>query len=302
MIKLFVVFLSPLLYATTNHIDKYLISKHLHDNQAGSLIIFSSVFAVVALPVVWLIQPTLLSVSLGQGLLLSFSGAIVVMSLLCYFYSIQKDEATFVVPFYQTVPIFGYILGYFLLNEQLTKHQIYASLIILCGALILSFDLVGPRPRFKKEVVWLMLLASLGYAVSGVVFKLVAQTEGFWVSVFWSLIGKLILGGLFLLFITNYRRQFFDVLKNSGPKILGLNSLNETITIVADGIIQYASLLAPLALVLLANSLQPFFVFIIGLGLTLFFPRISQEIITPKIITQKLVGIGLVVLGGYWLG
>lgn len=297
----FIALVAPLLYAIANHTDKYLISKYIHGNKVGALIIFSALFGVLALPIIFLINPSVMSVSLWQGIILVVIGILVVFSILCYLYALRIDEVTFVVPFYQTIPIFGFILAYFILGETLSQTQVLASLAILAGALILSFDLQNQKIRFKKKVVLLMVLASFFYAISDVLFKFVAIERGFWVSTFWTLVGKVFIGIVFLLFILPYREQFFLLLKEAKGKILSLNSMNETVTIMADMASQYATLLAPVALVLLVNSFQPLFVFVIGLGLTLFFPHISEEKIQKKYLLQKVFAILIIFIGSCFL-
>ena len=136
----FIALAVPILYAITNHTDKYLISKYIGDGSVGALIIFSALFGIFALPIIFMINPLVLSISLWQATILAVMGILVIFGILCYFYALKYDEATFVVPFYQIIPIFGFILAYFILGETLTKIQILASLTILVGALILSFD------------------------------------------------------------------------------------------------------------------------------------------------------------------
>lgn len=298
----FIALIGPILYAVANHTDKYLISKYLKGGGAGALIIFSAIFSVVVLPISLIINPGILDISIEQAILLIINGILVVLAILCYFYALNKDEATYVVPFYQTIPIFTFILGYFVLGETITALQAVASLIIIFGAFILSFDINTEKIRFKKEVVLLMLTASLLYAVSSVVFKFVAINNGFWQSIFWEFAGKVIVGIFFFLFISKYRAEFLNMLKTNKGTILGLNSLSESTFIVAESAMQYASLIAPVVLVSLVNSFQPVFVFALGIILTLFFPKISKESVNKKALAQKIVGIGLVIVGTCFIG
>jgi uncharacterized membrane protein len=293
----FIALIAPFLYAISNHTDKYLISKYIDDGKVGALIIFSALFGVFVLPIILIINPEVLEISIWQGTILIIIGSLVVLSILCYLYALKIDEATFVVPFYQIIPIFGFILAYFILGETLTKTQILASLIILLGALILSFEVQNQRIHFKKKVVFLMITASFFYAISDVLFKFVALERGFWISTFWTLAGKILIGIIFLLFISSYRQQFFLLLKKAKGKILALNSMNETFTIIADSSSQYATLLAPVTLVLMVNGFQPLFVFIIGLGLTLFLPKIAEENIQKRYLTQKIIAIIIMLIG-----
>jgi hypothetical protein len=68
---------------------------------------------------------------------------------------------------------------------------------------------------------------------------------------------------------------------------------------VSEAVTLYATLLAPVALVLLVNSFQPLFVFTLGIALTLFFPRVAKESLGRMKLLQKGAGIGLMLVGGY---
>ena len=293
----FIALIGPFLYAVANHTDKYLISKYFKGGQIGALIIFSSIFSLLALPIILLANPEIFNISVWRGLVLAVNGSLVVISILFYLYALQKEETSLVVPFYQTIPIFAFILGYYILGETLTLWQGVAFLIILAGALVLSFELGVKQIRFKTKIVLLMLGASFLYALNGVVFKLIAIEDGFWTSTFWSLVGKIILGFIFLSFVPSYRKHFFSVIKDNQAKVLGLNSLNETAVIVADAVTAFATLLAPVALVFLINAFQPFFVLLLGIILTIFLPQFSRESLLGKHLVQKIVGIGLILVG-----
>lgn len=297
----FVALIGPVLYAVANHADKYLISKYMDEGEVGSIIIFSSLFSVVTLPIIGFLHPDLFNVTLFRGLVLAANGTLAIFSLLLYFMALHVDEATYVVPFYQTIPIFAFVLGYFVLGETISAAQAWASLLILAGALVLSVESNAGRLRFKKRVVGLMLGASLLLAIEGVVFKLIAVEEGFWVSTFWGMVGKVILGLGFWLFVKPYRTEFNSMIRRNSAPVFGLIALSETLFLVAEITTQYAYMLAPVALVLLVNSFQPLFVFLLGVLLTVLLPKIAQEKLTKHALIQKIAGILIIGLGTYFL-
>jgi hypothetical protein len=53
--------------------------------------------------------------------------------------------------------------------------------------------------------------------------------------------------------------------------------------------------------VLLAGAFQPVFVLVIGVILTLFFPKISIESLSKKHLAQKIVAISLIMIGTYFV-
>ena len=222
-----------------------------------------------------------------------------VVAAVCYLYALDLDEASFVTPFYQTVPIFAYALGYFILGETITLAQGLASFVIVAGALALSFEFGRRGVRFKRNVVALMLTASFLSAINGVIFKLIAVDRGFWVSLFWGFVGQVLAGLIFLVCIPSYRRDFLGLFRQQKAAVIGLIALSRILFSVSEAVTLYATLLAPVALVLLVNSFQPLFVFALGVVFTLFFPRVAKESLGRMKLLQKGVGIGLMLVGGY---
>jgi len=106
---------------------------------------------------------------------------------------------------------------------------------------------------------------------------------------------------LLLIFVKSYRNQFVDVVRANKVPVLGLNAVNETINIVAKLAMNFATLLAPLALVWIVNGFQPFFVLAYGVILTLFFPHSGTESLAKKHMTQKIFAIVIMFVGTYLL-
>jgi drug/metabolite transporter (DMT)-like permease len=290
---------APFLLACANHNDKILLSRYLKEKGIGSIVIFSSLFSGVAIPIVLFIHPDLFGVSLVQGSALVATGMLSVAAAVCYLYALDIDEASFVTPFYQTVPIFAYVLGYFVLGETITLAQGLGALVIIAGALALSLEFRRRRIRLKRNVVALMLAASLLSAINGVIFKLIAVDAGFWASLFWSFVGQVTAGLALLVGVPSYRRDFIDLFKRHRVGVVGLIGLSRALFSVSEAVTLYATLLAPVALVLVVNSFQPLFVFALGVVLTLFVPKLAKESLGRTKMLQKAVGIGLMLVGGY---
>jgi len=295
----FIALCAPFLLACANHNDKFLLSRYLKEKNIGAIVIFSSLFSGVAIPIVLFIQPDVYDVSLVQGSAVVATGMLSVVAVVCYLYALDLDEASFVTPLYQTVPIFAYFLGYVVLGETITPAQGLASFVIIVGALALSFEFDRRGMRFKRNVVALMLAASFLSAINGVVFKLIAVDKGFWVSLFWGFVGQMMAGLTFLVCVPSYRRDFLAPFKQQKVAVVGLIALSKILFSVSEAVTLYATLLAPVALVLLVNSFQPLFVFTFGVVLTLFFPRVAKESLGRMKMLQKGVGIGLMLVGAY---
>ena len=295
----FIALWAPFLLACANHNDKFLLSRYLKDKSIGAIVIFSSLFSGVAIPIVLLIQPDAYEVSLVQGSALVATGMLSVLGAVCYLYALDIDEASFVTPFYQMVPIFAYFLGYFILGETITLAQGLGASVIIVGALALSLEFGRRGIRLKRNVVALMLAACLLSAINGVIFKLIAVEIGFWVSLFWGFVGQVMAGLTSLVCVPSYRRDFLGLFKQQKVAGVGLIALSRTLLSVSEAVTLYATLLAPVALVLVVNSFQPVFVFMLGIVLTLLLPRVAKESLDRRKMLQKGVGIGLMLMGGY---
>ncbi len=227
------------------------------------------------------------------------NGILLIAAMIPYFYALAQEETSMVVPLYQTVPIFSFILGFFILGETISPVQISAGLLIIIGAVFISLDL--ENVKIKKRTLLLMLSSSFMVAVYVLVFKVVAVKENFWGSVFYEEIGVMLAGLFLFAFMKNYRNQFIIILKKNRVSVISINGFNELVNIGAKLLVNYASLLAPIALITVANGLQPFFVFLYGIVLTLLFPSFAKETLEKKYIAQKLSAIAVMLLGTYLL-
>ena len=297
----FIALLAPALWSVTNHIDKYLLGRYFKHKGTGALIIFSSLIGFFVLPVILLFQPNVLGIQPLHALLIMGGSVISLLGILAYLYALGRDEASIVVPLFQTIPVFAYILGFIVLGEILSLQQIIASFLVITGAVGISLDLNQGRARLKITVLLLMLIASFLIAFSSLIFKFVAIQADFWTTSFWAYVGSALVGVFFLVFVKKYRDQFVSVFKSNKIPAIGLNGLNEIIDVVASLSLRYATLLAPLALVWTVNGFQPFFVLLYGVILTLFFPQLGRESLLKKHLLQKLVAIAIIFLGTYLL-
>ena len=125
--------IGPVLYALTNFIDKLLLEKYFKNGGVGTLVLISSLISVFVLPFIFLLDNTVFSVGYTQILTLAVVGILNVVVIWCYLLALRDEEASIVVVFYQLVPVFGSILGYFILGEVLSQIQLIAMAIIIFG-------------------------------------------------------------------------------------------------------------------------------------------------------------------------
>ncbi|MFZ2072789.1 MAG: DMT family transporter [Minisyncoccia bacterium] len=294
--------IGPFLYALTNHIDKILLEKYFKKGGVGTILLFSSLLSIFALPFMFLADRSVLAVDGKSIFVLAVVGTLNVLVLWCFLVALKKEEASVAVVFYQLVPVFAYILGYFILGETLTKLQLVAMAITIFGASIISFEIDSENKfKLRRQTILPMLAASFFWAMGGVIFKAVAIEENVWRSLFWEHIMLTLIGIGIFVFARSYRMNFISAIRSNSKRILSLNILNESLYILGNITFAFAYMLAPISLVLLTESFQPIFVLIIGIFLTVFFPRITTEKIQAKHLWQKIIAICITGIGAYLL-
>lgn len=287
----------PLLWSLVNIIDKFLLSKYLKVEGPGALITFSSIAGVLALPLAITINPNIGSLSIVHIATLIVGGVFSGMALYFYFIALFDEDVSSVVALLQVSPVFGFLLGYLLLGETVSAKEIIASLVIILGAVVLSIEKPeSGRFVFKKKLIGIILFSSLFFALYDTLFKFVAIDEDFWVSIFWQNLGLFILGIFFLIISKKYRAQFIALIQSNGRKILSLNLLNEILYISGSIIFSYATLLAPIGLVMTVGAYQPLFV-MLGAYVTSRFVVGGNYEYLKCLNKQKIAGIAIIVFG-----
>jgi len=290
--------LAAFIWASTNHIDKYLISKIMKNGDYKGLLIFSSfVSGMLLLPVFLILSNFNIMMDLLSVLYMFLTVMCSVIAIIFYYKALDKNDAAIIVAIYQTIPVFVYILGLIFLKETLTVSQITGGIMILLSAVFITFSF--EKLSFSKEkriALFLMLGSSILYATEYLLFRLVTIKVDFNIACFWYYL-MLMLAGLTLLVFKSYRKSFFSLVKTNGKKVFGLNIFNEVWYQLGGLLANYAMTLSPLAIIsIISSGTQSIFVFIIGIVGTKFFPKTFDDE-TTKDLPQKLVCIILGVVG-----
>lgn len=301
MIWFLIALVAPALWAITNHIDKYLLDRYFKGGGEGALFIFSSIIGIFFLPIVALIHPEALQYPLTAALLIALNGALYIVGLMPYVYALQKGDASVVIPLFQLIPVFSFVLAWIVLGETLTASQLIGGTIIIIGSIALSFEMNEVKKlSFNKAAFWLMVLASFLTALSFLFFKFFALEATLLTTVFWEYVGFAVTS-ILLFFIPVYRKQFIQVIRENSVPTISLNGINEVLNLIGKFAFNFASLLVPITLIWFVVGFQPLFVFIYGLLLTLFLPHISKEKITRGHLAHRLITICVMLIGTYFL-
>lgn len=288
----------PVLWSIVNHMDKYLLSRSRHHSPVNVLMVYSTLFSAIVIPILFFFSYSELLTSSHQVITQIVGGVLLTFSIYFYLLALNSDETSVVIPFALLVPVFGFVFAYILLGETLTAKQLFSSLLIIFGALILSLEFNEEnRFKVKHKVLWFMVLCAAFQAAQETLFKYVTIENSFVVSIFWLHIG-ILLYGITLLFINRgLLSQFKESVKVNGRLMFGVNFFSEGISAIAYIVRDYATLLAPIAVIMALNGYQPAFVFIIGIILTIFFPKFAEEKIKLRHLLHKSTAIAVMILG-----
>lgn len=292
--------IAPFLWAIVNIFDNYLVanfSDKERERSSGGLVLFSSLIGLVIAFLIFLFTTNLFLISLGDKVLLFITGILTIVWIIFYLFALEIEEVSNVVPWFLTVPIFGYILGFLFLGETLTNQELFGSLIILIGVAFISIDWKENKRSFKHKPALYMSLACFLVALSGIIFKYVTIENNFWVSSFWEYLGLGLTGLIIYLFIPKYRNEFHFMNKSGGKKIFFLNIFSEFLTIAGNLLTNYALLLAPVTLVYLVGSFQPAVVLILAILGTKFLSRIVKEDISKENLKIKFLAMVIMLIG-----
>ena len=289
---------APFLWALTNIFDQYLVAKYSTGTRgSGGLVLFSSLIGIFIALGVFLFGFSVLDISLLDKFLLLLIGGIKIAWIILYLFTLEIEDISSVVPWFMTIPIFGYILGYLFLGETLSITQQLGSLVTLLGVFLISIDFSKGKKQVKWRPALYMLSACLLVSISGIIFKYVTAGGDFWVSSFWEYLGLGVVGVVIYIFVPKYRDEFMQMNRAGGVKIFTLNTVSEVFATVGDFLTNFALLLAPVAMVYLVGSFQPAIVLFLTLLTTKFFPSIVKENLERNILFPKILAIVIITIG-----
>lgn len=302
-----VALIAPAVWAIGNLIDVYLVKTYLPNNSQqehslGSLVLVSCLVGLLFLPIIALFQPQVFTIPINHMLFLGLVGIVEGGAILAYLYALHHgDDASSVITWFNSIPVFALILGFVFLKETITQNQIIGFIIVLIGLLLVSIQKNELGIVLKKKVVLFMVLSSIGYAIMTLLFKIGALQESFWIASFWQYVGLTVLGIILFIFVAPYRNAFLQLFKNKGISFYGINLTNELLFVAGTMIANFAALLGPIALVALAGSFQPLWVIGLGSIASLILPAyFDNELDIPKKeLLLKIIGI-LLTLTGLW--
>jgi drug/metabolite transporter (DMT)-like permease len=213
--------------------DKFLLSKKIHSSIAYAFYVGVWSIFNIGLLFFWPWTPNLRELTLDL-----LAGVLFLVTLVFWYKALHQSEASRVVPIVGAlVPIFSFILSFVFLGETLSKNQLLAFIILICGGILISIkhtkvyvyqkvvnrfrevigDIFGEVPSGAQPTSRLLVnsvVAALFFACYYVLMKFIYTYQPFVGSFVWSRLGSFI-GVLLMLFIPDWRQPIIEQQKGT---------------------------------------------------------------------------------------
>lgn len=280
-------------------LDKFILSKSI-----GRPVVYAF-YSTVVLLIAALFVPfgvhTLVGLDWFVAVLSGFGFGLGVWTM---YVAVKHGEATHIFPFNGAViAVTVYGISRFLLGEQLDALQSFAVVVLICAAILLSFE------KMRRQTVNMM--AFFWAAVSGVCFgisltasKYLYASYDFFSVFVWC---QLMIGvfGIVLLLSPQVRAVFkkhHKVEKTIAKRhSFGLVLVDKILSAAAALLIQYSIAIGSVTVVGALGGTQYIWMFVIIFFLTKTFPRVLKEYFTKRELMTEVVALVLMLIGSILL-
>ncbi|MFH1663676.1 MAG: EamA family transporter [archaeon] len=281
--------LSAIIFAATNVIDKFVMSKWVKNP-----IIPMLVLGLVSIPVVLLIYffHGFSELSSFNVFVVLLAGAFFALSNLLYFKLVKIEDVSVVIPLFYFDPLFVLVIASVFLGETFTLLKYAGIFLLVFGAMLISFK--GSVNLRSRKFLFPLFVCVLFCAIQTVLVKFVLDFADVWTVFSIERIGMLVV--LFPFYFLN----FSDLVKTAeehGRKAIALISFSECLGLTGYFFLTLALSYGFASLVSAMLSVQPFFVLFFTVLISFFYPSILKEDISRKTVFFKLLAITLMFLG-----
>ncbi len=284
--------ISPAFWAATNIIDKVVMGKYVQNP-----FVATTVSSLLSLPLALvLIGFNFFAINFNYVALFGIlSGIIYIFGLVFYYGSLKFEEVSRVAPVLELNSLIVLVLATVFLSEVFTLNKYIGIFSLIVGSVLISI-----RKNLKgfelSKAFWFMFAAVLFFSISRVVAKYILGFINFWEVFFWFNIGLFITSPFLL--ISNYS-VFSSTIKKVGKKVVGAMVFSELLN--SFGILFSAIALSTgfVSLVSALGSVQPLFVLLYAILLSVLFPKLLKEELKGSIIIFKIAAISLIIFGSY---
>ncbi len=281
--------LAAVIFAFVNIIDKYLVTKLIR-NPIIPVIIVGAIGFLLGIGI--FLFNGFKTLSVINTLLAVIAGNIHMLASVLYFWAIKREEVSRIIPIIYLQPLFIAILASLFLGELFGPLTYVGIAAMILGAVLISIKLPF-EIRFGKAF-WMAISAAALWSLHNVIVKHLLEFTDFWTAFSYTRVGTII---FFAALLYIYFQDLKPLLTKKGSFPLLLSSFNETLTFFAMLLVLAAASIGFITLVSTIVSIQPFFILLLTVFLSMLFPKILKEEIDRKTIILKFVAITFIFAG-----
>lgn len=288
---LILAFVASLFWAVGVVIDKYILTK-----QTQNLLSYQLLYTITEIPILLLPLFTSISYALPWSALGIVGGFFLYPGIFLYLKAMAIEEASRVISLWYASPVFVLVLAYVFLQERISLLSYLGVILLVLGAMLISYRRESGKRFGMSPALGLVLASGVVFAGYEVLSKYVLGTLDYFSYIFWNFIGSAIVGFSLLCFPKITGNFLYDVKKMNRP-LLFWRIVNTSLSLIATIFYYIAISLGPISLVSGASSIEPLFVFVLTLLLSLLMPRILKEETGKQVVIMKALAITLTILG-----
>lgn len=240
------------------------------------------------------------SMPLQTALIVFASGIIHSISSIPYFLALRDEETTTAATYYQLQPVLCFFADIFILGKVITYQQINALIIIIMAPIVIAIAERGKGKRSRKKhlrgglyLILYVLIASL----STVMFARASDGSADSMSLlFWYILGRAFFDTVGTLAHKTWRNRAKEVFRSNRAKVLGVYLASAITYTVGDFLLRYTlSLTNSSFATAITNATELILTFILGIILTLIWPKFGREKLDKRNIAAHLVAVIMVI-------
>lgn len=250
-------------------------------------IIIAAVFGIESAPL------PIIVLALASGMITSFSS-------IFYYLALRDEEATTASIFFQVIPVLCIIADFVILGHSITIQQICGFILVLLAPIIITIARRHKKSRklelkvfgFFMLYVILHTIGNIGYA------KAEQYNPDAMTLFFWFIVGRAIFDTICTFFIPKFRKRLKQVIKKDGAKFVLLATTTLGLTALGDFLVRYSYNFTTTSLATaLSNASELIVTFILGIILTIIWPKFGREKLNRHIVISHLIAVILIVIG-----
>lgn len=286
--------LAPLFWAGSNFVDKYILGKY--SKSIADFIFFSTItcwlFVIVLFGFFGMPDIDLYSLfPIATGMILIYSYGF-------YAKALEASDTSVLVILFKLIPVFTVVLAFLFLDQTLAVDQVLAFIIVLFGAVIVSYE---PSKKIFTPGFGMIVIAILMWSVMTLMIDFGLTKMSFWHYFMLDNFGSGI-AGLTLFVPKKIRTQVISGIKDAKIGKISWFSINNILDSLGQLTIKKALALGPSAgLVTVLMQVQSLYAIGIGVMLTLLVPRVIHEDISLRAMIKKIIGATIMFIGIYIL-